>query len=39
MQWRVLEYMPPLAYTYRLDLESVVLYIGLGDGTDDTGLY
>ena len=39
MQWRMLEYMPRLAYTYRLDLESVVLYIGRGAGADDTGLY
>jgi hypothetical protein len=39
MQWRMLEYMPRLASTYRLDLESVVLYIGRGAGADDTGLY
>jgi predicted transposase YdaD len=39
MPWRMLEYMPRLAYTYRLDLESVVLYIGRGAGADDTGLY
>jgi hypothetical protein len=39
MQWRMLEYMPRLAYTHRLDLESVVLYIGRGAGADDTGLY
>ena len=36
---RMLEYMPRLAYTYRLDLESMVLYIGRGAGADDTGLY
>jgi hypothetical protein len=39
MQWRMLEYMPRLASTYRLDLESVVLYIGRGAWVDDTGLY
>jgi hypothetical protein len=39
MQWRMLEYMPRLASTYRLNLESVVLYIGRGAGADDTGLY
>jgi hypothetical protein len=39
MQWRMLEYMPRLAYTHRLDLESVVMYIGRGAGADDTGIY
>jgi hypothetical protein len=39
MQWRMLEYMPRLVRLYRLDLESVVLYIGRGAGVDDTGLY
>src|SRR5262245_16884593 len=39
MQWRMLEYMPRLAHLYRLDLQSVVLYIGRGAGADDTGSY
>ena len=39
MQWRMLEYMPRLARIHRLDLESVVLYIGRGAGADDTGIY
>ncbi len=39
MQWRMLEYMPRLARTHRLDLESVVMYIGRGAGADDTGIY
>jgi hypothetical protein len=39
MPWRMLEYMARLAYTYHLELESVVLYIGRGAGADDTGLY
>jgi predicted transposase YdaD len=39
MQWRMLEYMPRLARLHRLDLESVVLYIGRGAGADDTGSY
>ena len=39
MQWRMLEYMPRLARLHRLDLESVVLYIGRGAGVDDTGIY
>ena len=39
MPWRMLEYMPRLASTYRLDMESVVLYIGRGAGADDTGLH
>ena len=39
MQWRMLEYMPRLAHIHRLDLESVVMYIGRGAGADDTGLY
>jgi len=39
MQWRMLEYMPRLARTHRLDLGSVVMYIGCGAGADDTGIY
>jgi predicted transposase YdaD len=39
MPWRMLEYMTRLAHLYRLDLESVVLYIGRGAGADDTGIY
>ena len=39
MPWRMLDYMPRLASTYRLPLESVVLYLGRGAGADDTGLY
>jgi hypothetical protein len=39
MQWRMLEYMPRLARLHRLDLESVVMYIGRGAGVDDTGIY
>jgi predicted transposase YdaD len=39
MPWRMLDYMPRLASTYRLPLESVVLYIGRGAGADDTGIY
>jgi hypothetical protein len=39
MQWRMLEYMPRLARLHRLDLESVVLYVGRGAGADDTGIY
>jgi len=39
MQWRMLDYMPRLASAYRLDMESVVLYIGRGAGTHDTGVY
>ena len=39
MQWRMLDYMPRLAHTYRLNLQSVVLYVGRGAGTDDTGVY
>ena len=35
--WRMLEYMPRLAVTYRLPLWSVVLYVGTGAGIDDTG--
>jgi len=30
MQWRMQEYISRLAHTYRLDLESVVIYIGRG---------
>ena len=39
MQWRMLEYMPRLAHIHRLDLESVVMYVGRGAGADDTGIY
>ncbi len=39
MQWRMLDYMPRLAFAYRLDMESVVLYIGRGAGTHDAGVY
>src|SRR5262249_24171760 len=39
MQWRMLEYIPRLARLYRVDLESVVMYIGRGAGADDTGIY
>jgi hypothetical protein len=39
MQWRMLEYMLRLAHIYRLDLESVVMYVGRGAGADDTGVY
>jgi predicted transposase YdaD len=39
MQWRMLEYMPRLAHIHRLDLESVVIYVGRGAGADDTGIY
>src|SRR5262249_57882215 len=39
MPWRMLDYMPRLASTYHLPLESVVLYIGRGAGADDTGIY
>ena len=30
MEWRMLEYMARLAHTHRLDLWSVVLYVGRG---------
>jgi predicted transposase YdaD len=39
MQWRMLEYMQRLAHMHRLDLESVVIYVGRGAGADDTGVY
>jgi hypothetical protein len=39
MQWRMLEYMPRLAHIHRLDLESVVMYVGRGADADDTGIY
>jgi predicted transposase YdaD len=39
MPWRMLDYMPRVAATYRLPLESVVLYFGRGAGADDTGRY
>jgi hypothetical protein len=39
MQWRMLEYMLRLAHMHRLDLESVVMYVGRGAGADDTGVY
>jgi predicted transposase YdaD len=37
MPWRMLEYMPRLAVTYRLPLWSVVFYVGAGAGIEDTG--
>jgi len=37
MPWRMLEYMPRLAVAYRLPLWSVVFYVGVGAGVDDTG--
>ena len=37
MPWRMLEYMPRLAVTYRLPLWSVVFYVGTGAGVDDAG--
>jgi predicted transposase YdaD len=39
MEWRLLEYMTRLAHTHRLDLWSVVLYVGRGAGAGDTGHY
>jgi predicted transposase YdaD len=39
MEWRMLEYMARLAHTHRLDLWSVVIYVGRGAGTGDTGYY
>jgi hypothetical protein len=39
MEWRMLEYMARLGYTHRLALWSVVLYVGHGVGTGDTGQY
>jgi predicted transposase YdaD len=37
MPWRMLEYMPRLAGTYRLPMWSVVFYVGEGAGVGDTG--
>ena len=37
MPWRMLEYISRLARTYRLELLSVVFYVGRGAGADDTG--
>ena len=37
MPWRMLEYISRLAETYRLELLSVVFYVGRGAGADDTG--
>src|SRR5215510_12823146 len=37
MPWRMLEYISRLAGTYRLELLSVVFYVGRGAGADDTG--
>ena len=34
MSWRMLEYMTRLAFTHRLDLYSVVLYVGQGAGAN-----
>jgi hypothetical protein len=39
MQWRMLEYIARLAATYRLELLSVVFYVGRGAGAQDTGRY
>ena len=39
MEWRMLEYMVRLGYTHRLALWSVVLYVGHGAGSGDTGQY
>ena len=39
MEWRMLEYIVCLAHTHRLDLWSVVIYVGRGAGTGDTGHY
>jgi predicted transposase YdaD len=39
MEWRMLEYIVRLAHTYRLDLWSVVIYVGRGAGAGDTGSY
>ena len=39
MRWRMQEYISRLAHTYRLDLESVVVYIGRGAGREDSGVY
>jgi hypothetical protein len=37
MPWRMLEYISRLAGTHRLELLSVVFYVGHGAGADDTG--
>ena len=39
MEWRMLEYIVRLAHTHRLNLLSVVIYVGHGAGTGDTGSY
>src|SRR5215510_6096428 len=39
MEWRMLEYIARLAHTHRLELWSVVIYVGRGAGTGDTGSY
>lgn len=39
MSWRMLDYLARLALAYRLDIESVVLYLGRGAGADDPGVY
>ena len=39
MEWRMLEYIARLARTHHLDLWSVVIYVGRGAGTGDTGSY
>src|SRR5712691_303819 len=39
MPWRMLEYISRLAAAYRLELLSVVFYVGRGAGADDTGRY
>jgi predicted transposase YdaD len=37
MMWRMLDYMARLACAHRLDLWSVVFYVGSGAGVNDTG--
>jgi predicted transposase YdaD len=39
MLWRMLEYTPRLAASYRLPLWSVVFYVGAGAGADDSGYH
>jgi predicted transposase YdaD len=39
IEWRMLEYMTRLASTHRLNLRSVVIYVGRGAGAGDTGRY
>jgi predicted transposase YdaD len=37
MEWRMMDYMTRLAYTYHLEVWSVVIYVGRGAGAEDTG--